>query len=132
ATADETALRGALDDYFSAAVSGDASRWAALYANDAVMMPPNSAAVEGRGAIETWLKALPVVITEMDGEALEVDGTGDRAYVRGTYAMSMKVPRVTQPVRQDGKLLQIYARQQDGTWLLARDIWNANASPVGP
>ncbi len=132
ATADETALRGALDGYFSAAVSGDASRWAALYANDAVIMPPNSATVEGRGAIETWLKALPVVITAVAGEALEVDGTGDLAYVRGTYAMSMKVPSVTQPVRQDGKLLQIYARQQDGTWLLARDIWNANASPAGP
>ena len=80
--------------------------------------------------IETWLKALPVVIAEADGEALEVDGTGDVAYVRGTYAMSMEAPSVTQPVRQEGKLLQIDARQQDGTWLLARDIWNANASPA--
>jgi uncharacterized protein (TIGR02246 family) len=124
-------VRGALDAYFDAAISGDASRWAALYANDAVIMPPNSATFEGRGAIETWLKALPVVITEADGEALEVEGTGDLAYVRGTYAMSMKVPSVTQPVRQEGKFLQIYARQQDGTWLLARDIWNANASPAG-
>jgi uncharacterized protein (TIGR02246 family) len=131
APADETAVRGALDAYFDAAISGDASRWASLYANDAVIMPPNSAAVEGRGAIETWLKALPVVITDADGEALEVDGTGDLAYVRGTYAMSMEVPSVAQPVRQEGKLLQIYARQQDGTWLLARDIWNANASPAG-
>ncbi len=132
ATADEAAVRGALDAYFGAAVSGDASRWAALYANDAVLMPPNSTTVEGRGEIETWLKALPVVITEVDGEALEVDGTGDLAYVRGAYAMSLKVPRVTEPVRQEGKLLQIYARQQDGTWLLTKDIWNANASPAGP
>jgi ketosteroid isomerase-like protein len=76
-------------------------------------------------------RALPVVITEADGEALEVDGTGHLAYVRGTYAMSMKVPSVAQPVRQEGKLLQIYARQQDRTWLLARDIWNANAPPAG-
>lgn len=131
APADDTAVRGKLDAYFDAAISGDASRWAALYANDAVVMPPNSAAVEGRGAVETWLKALPVVITDADGEVLEVAGTGDLAYVRGTYAMSMTVPNVTQPVRQEGKLLQIYARQPDGTWLLARDIWNANASPSG-
>jgi uncharacterized protein (TIGR02246 family) len=130
--ADETAVRGALDAYFDAAMSGDVSRWAALYTNDAVIMPPNSAAVEGRGAIETWLKALPVVITEADGEALEVDGTGDLAYVRGVYAIGMAVPSVAQPVRQEGKLLQIYARQEDGTWLLARDIWNASASPAGP
>jgi hypothetical protein len=69
---------------------------------------------EGRDAIETWLRALPVVITEADGEALDVDGTGDFAYVRGTYAMSMKVPNVAQPARQDGKFLQIYVRQHDG------------------
>ena len=131
AAADEAAVRGGLDAYFDAASGGEASRWAALYANDAVIMPPNSAMVQGRGAIETWLKALPVVITDAGGEVLEVDGAGDLAYVRGTYAMSIKVPGVDQPVRQEGKLLQIYARQQDGTWRLARDIWNANASPAG-
>jgi uncharacterized protein (TIGR02246 family) len=131
APTDETAVRGALNAYFDAAIGRDPSRWAALYTNDAVIMPPNSAPAEGRGAIESWLKALPVVITEADGVALEVAGTGDLAYVRGTYSLSMEVPGVTQPVRQDGKLLQIYTRQQDGTWLLARDIWNANASPAG-
>jgi uncharacterized protein (TIGR02246 family) len=126
ARADETALRRALDAYFDAATSGDTARWAALYATDAVILPPNSATVEGRGAIETWLRALPVVIAEAHGEALEVDGNRDLAYVRGTYAMSMQVPGGTQPVRQEGKLLQIYLRQPDGTWLLARDIWNAS------
>jgi ketosteroid isomerase-like protein len=131
ATGDVTAVRGALDAYFDAATSRNASRWAALYANDAVLMPPNSATVEGRGAIETWLSALPVVITEAEGEALEVDGAGGFAYIRGTYAMSMEVPGVPQPVQQEGKLLQIYTRQQDGTWLLARDIWNSNAVPAG-
>jgi uncharacterized protein (TIGR02246 family) len=130
APVDGAAVRGALEAYFDAAISGNASRWAALYANDAVLMPPKKAAVEGRGAIETWLKALPVAINEADGEALEVDGAGDLAYVRGTYAMTMEVPGVAQPVQQEGKLLQIYARQRDGGWLLARDIWNANASPT--
>lgn len=129
APADQTTVRTALNAYFDAAKSGDASRWAAFYATDAVIMPPNSATVEGRPAIETWLKALPVVITEANGEALELDGRGDLAYVRGTYAMNMAMPSVPPPVGQEGKFLQIYTRQQDGTWLLARDIWNANASP---
>ena len=130
AAADETAVRAAFDAYFDAAISRDASRWATLYTNDAVIMPPNSATVEGRGAMEIWLKALPVVITEADGEALEVEVSRDFAYVRGTYAMSMAAPGGAERVRQEGKLLQIYARQQDGTWLLARDIWNANAAPA--
>jgi uncharacterized protein (TIGR02246 family) len=131
ATEDETAIRSAVSAYFDAAVSGDFSRWAALYAEDAVIMPPNSATVEGRGAIGAWLKALPVVIADADGEIVEVDGAGRLAYARGAYVMTMQVPGAAPPIRQEGKLLHIYARQQDGTWLLARDIWNANAPPAG-
>jgi uncharacterized protein (TIGR02246 family) len=132
AAADASAVRAALDAYFAAAISRDASRWAALYEDDALIMPPNSATVAGRSAIEAWLRALPVVITEADGVALEVDGAGDVAYVRGTYALAMEAPSIPQPVRQEGKFLQIYTRRQDRTWLLARDIWNANASPARP
>jgi uncharacterized protein (TIGR02246 family) len=132
AAADATAVRAAFDGYFAAAISRDASRWAALYADDAVIMSPNSATVEGRSAIEAWLRALPVVIADADGEALEVNGAADFAYIRGTYALAMEMPGVAQPLRQEGKLLQIYTRQQDGTWRLARDIWNTNASPARP
>jgi hypothetical protein len=61
ATTDATALRAALRAYLDAANAGDAARWAAVYAEDAVMMPPNSPAVEGRAAVESWLAKLPVI-----------------------------------------------------------------------
>jgi uncharacterized protein (TIGR02246 family) len=131
ATADTTAIRAALEAYFNAANAGDADRWAALYTDDAVMMPPNGPAVEGRAAIESWLAMLPVKITDAEGMALEVEGAGNVAYLRGTYSMSLQIPGVPERVAQQGKLLQIYARQPAGSWLLARDIWNANA-PTGP
>ena len=130
-TADATALRAALEAYLDAANAGDAARWASLYTEDAVMMPPNSPVVDGRAAIESWLAMLPVKITDAEGTALEVEGAGSVAYVRGTYSMSLQIPGVPESVPQQGKLLQIYARQPDGSWLLARDIWNANA-PAGP
>jgi len=130
--ADASALRAALDAYLDAANSGDAARWAALYTPDAVMMPPNSPAVEGRVAIESWLAMLPVKITDAAGTVLEVDGTGDVAYVRGTYSMNLDIPGLPESVPQEGKLLQIYARQPAGSWLLARDIWNSNTAPAGP
>ena len=120
-----------LATYLDAANAGDAAGWAALYTEDAVMMPPNSPAVEGRAAIESWLAMLPVKITDAEGTALEVVSAGSVAYVRGTYSMSLQIPGLPEPVPQQGKLLQIYARQPDGSWLLARDIWNANA-PAGP
>ena len=132
ATADAIALRAALEAYLDAANAGDAARWAALYTEDAVMMPPNSPAVEGRAAIESWLAMLPVKITDAEGTALEVEGAGNVAYVRGTYSMSLQIPGLPESIPQQGKLLQIYARQPAGSWLLARDIWNADAAPTGP
>ena len=128
---DATALRAALNAYVDAANTGEAARWAALYAEDAVMMPPNTPAIEGRAAIESWLAMLPV-ISGAEGTALEVEGVGALAYVRGTYSMNLTIPGLPAPVSQKGKLLQIYARQPSGSWLLARDIWNADAALGGP
>jgi uncharacterized protein (TIGR02246 family) len=132
AAGDATALRAALDAYFNAANSGDASLWAALYTADAVMMPPNSPAVEGRAAIESWLAKMPVKISEFRGRALNVDGAGDLAYIRGTYSMNIQMPGASRPVAQQGKLLQVYARQPAGSWLLVRDMWSADAPPAAP
>jgi uncharacterized protein (TIGR02246 family) len=131
-TADATALRTALDAYLEAANAGDAARWASLYTEDAVMMPPNSPVVEGRAAIESWIAMLPVRITDAKGTALEVDGSGGVAYVRGTYSMSLQIPGLPGTIPQQGKLLQIYARQPTGSWLLARDIWNVDSAPATP
>ena len=131
-TADATALRAALEAYVDAANAGDAARWASLYTEDAMMMPPNSPVVEGRAAIESWLAMLPVKITDAKGTALEVEGSGNVAYVRGTYSMNLQVPGLPESVPQQGKMLQIYARQPAGSWLLARDIWNVDAAPTGP
>jgi len=131
AAADVNAVRAVVAAYFDAANAGDAAAWAALYTEDAVIMPPESPVVEGRGAIEAWLEMLPV-ITDAEGAALEVQGTGSLAYLRGTYSMNLVIPGVREAVSQRGKFLQIYARQTDGSWRLARDIWNADPSPAGP
>jgi len=123
---EQDAIRTAFSAYLSAANAGDAAAWARLYTTDAVMMPPNTPGIEGRDSIQGWLSMLPT-IRDARGAALEVQGIGQTAYVRGTYAMTLEIPGVPQPVSQEGKLLQIYAKQADGSWLLARDIWNANA-----
>jgi uncharacterized protein (TIGR02246 family) len=129
---DATALRAALQSYFDAANAGDAARWASVYTEDAVMMPPNSPVVEGRAAIQSWLAMLPVKITDAEGTTVEVEGAGDVAYVRGTYSMNLQIAGVPESVPQQGKLLHIYTRQPTGSWLLARDIWNSDAAPGGP
>ena len=94
---------------------------AALYTQDAIILPPHGAAVQGREAIGQWLATLPV-ISSATGEDVEVQGAGDLAYLRGTYTMTVTVPGVPVPIKEVGKFLQIHRRQGDGSWRVSREI----------
>ncbi len=59
--------------------------------------PPNQPAVEGRGALLTWMKAFPP-LGSFDITVDEVSGAGDVAYVRGHYAMTFTPPGAKAPV----------------------------------
>lgn len=62
-------------------------------------------------------------------DAVEVDGRGDLAYVRGRYSMVMALP--SQPeLSESGKYIEIWRKQPDGSWKLFRDIFNADAPPA--
>ena len=55
------------------------------------MLPPNAPAVTGPAAIEAMFKTFPP-ITAFELRTEEVEGTGDLAYVRGRYTMTMSPP----------------------------------------
>ena len=56
--------------------------------------------------------------------AVDVDGYGDLAYARGIYSLSFLAEVDT--VTVDGKWVQIFRKQPDGSWLIALDIWNSD------
>ena len=58
-------------------------------------------------------------------ENLEVDGTGDFAYVMGTYAITLDLGEGEQVI-DNGKYLEIRKKQSDGTWLLYRDMFSSD------
>src|SRR5690349_13884320 len=55
ANADETAIRAQSTAWEKAYNAGDAKAVAALYAEDALLLPPGAAAVSGRDAIQAFL-----------------------------------------------------------------------------
>jgi ketosteroid isomerase-like protein len=56
----------------------------------------------------------------------ELEGRGDVAYARGSYSMKIAVPGAPAPVDEKGKYVEIWRRQADGSWKLARDIFNSD------
>ncbi len=122
-------IREASRAWVEAARQGDIERLASLYAEDAVLRPPGAPAVRGRQAIAEFMAAMPAFETvELAQE--EVEGQGDLAYARGSYLMSfLAVPGDTASVvTERGKFVEIRERQEDGSWPMVVDIWNANGS----
>ena len=128
---DEAAVRQAFDMEMNAANAADAAGWAALYTEDAIVLRPHATAVQGREAIQQWLVTLPP-ISNAKGQGVEVMGYGDLAFLRGTYSMTFTIPGVPAPIDEQGKFLQIYRKQGDGAWKLAREIYNSDLSLPAP
>jgi ketosteroid isomerase-like protein len=65
-------------------------------------------------------------MSNIEFNQVEMDGAGDMAYVYGTYSMMLAMPGMEEPVPDHGKYIEIWRRQEDGSWRLARDIFNSD------
>ena len=102
---DVGAIEGIIQKYVQAFLAKDLNAYTDLWTEDAVEMPPNSPALEGREAIiQNWMAG--TTPTKFVLDVIDIHGTGDVAYVRGTYLIIMTVAGVPEPVRDDGKYLK--------------------------
>ena len=124
----------AIDEKFMEDVNrGDAAAGAAAYTDDAIVMPPNHSPLEGKQAIEKYLTEIgsQLQASNFQLSILEVDVQGDTTIVRGTYSNSFTIPGTDAPMEDQGKTLNVWKRQADGSWKLHRDIWNSNTPIPG-
>lgn len=121
-------LGAALDE---AALASDWGALAALLTEDAVFMPPNGPAVEGRGAIQEWIESSGIVMTAHTFEFTDVGGQGDVAYGRANYTEAFTVGGVAPAIKDAGKVLGVLRRQPDNSWLIAVWCWNSDLPVPG-
>ena len=98
----------------------------AFYAADAVLMPPNHPAVEGRASIQGFLQGLiDSGLTSIKLETVSVSSADDLAYGRGRYTLALSPPEGA-PVQDVGKYVVVYRRQPNGAWRAVSDIFNSD------
>ena len=126
ARADETAIRAQSTNWEKAYNGGDAKAVGALYAEDAVLLPPGASGVTGRAAILAFFtkdiagsKAAGAVFVL--SPKTDVGVSGNMGWESGTYKVT-----VNGAVVETGKFLSV-SRKNDGKWLYLRDTWNADA-----
>jgi uncharacterized protein (TIGR02246 family) len=121
--ADRAAIRQAQDDYVRLTNARDFKGLAALYAEDAVILPPGRPAIQGRAAIQAFMDGSPPS-ANFQLQVIELDGRGNLAYSREIAVSTMNPPGTTPRIVRE-KVIAIWRRQADGSWKVLRDIWNA-------
>ncbi len=106
---------------------GDAAGVAAHYTEDAVLLPPQAARIDGREGIQGfWQALMDAGVRDVALTTQEVDDFGDVANEVG--AISATAPSEDGGrVQLAGKYVVVWKRGGDGTWRLHRDIWNFDA-----
>ena len=122
---DVASIRTAHDDYVQAVMTGGYVATIEYYTEDAIMMPPNAPMVQGREALKAFSEAFPPA-TAFNMTLEEIDGRDDLAFVRGTYSMTFALEGAPEPIQDIGKFIEILKKQQDGSWLIAIDIFNSD------
>ena len=113
-----------LNDVWTAAFNkGDAAAVAALYSEDAYVLPPGSAMVKGRPAIEAFWRQAAQQMTDAKLTTVDVLPLG-RSAAREIGTVTLKTK--SQPPQEIvGKYVVVW-RKIGREWKLATDIWNTN------
>lgn len=124
--ADETAHL-AHDAYVAAINSNDLGTFLGMLTDGVVFMPPNTPRLVGKEAVRAWAAPyLDAYQIHWDKTTLEFTVVGEWAIEQYAYVED-DAPKAGGPRLQDtGKGINIYHRDPDGVWRVARDVWNSD------
>ena len=126
--AEEATIKALDAEWSKAAGSKNVDKTVLYYADDAIVMPSNSPALTGEQAIRAMWQGMlgaPNFSGGWTATKVEVAGSGDMAYVTGTYEMS-ETGADGKPMTDKGKYLEVWRKQPDGSWKCVADMFNTN------
>jgi len=106
--------------------SDDFDRYLDLFTDDAVWMMPSSFKDVHQDEARTFYRFTSKFKFDQETAIDEVVVTDDWAYVRVSFDgyLRPKVDDGSPPLRSVSRHIWILKRQADGSWKIARDIWN--------
>ena len=128
ADADVVQLTRLREATIAAECRGDLSHFAATLDDDAVVLPPDAPAREGKVACLSFMRdvlgaLLAQYERELVCESAEIVIDGDLAFDRGSFAQTLRERDTGVVIRERGHYLWLYVRRAP-EWKLARVIWN--------
>ena len=126
----EDGIATAKASFVSALGRRDARSAAAVYAEDARLLPPSAELIEGREAIEAfWRAGLDIGVSHVDLLTLGLERRDGVAYEIGRYALRLDSVE-GETVFDRGKYVLVHERQADGSWRRVVEMFNPEFPPV--
>jgi ketosteroid isomerase-like protein len=128
----EAQFRAGTTAWIAAYNAGEVDKILALYANDAVVMPPDAPTPADAVALRAYLtqginEAKTGGLRLSDGPPGGSGASGDLGWHSGTFSLLAADGKTV----GTGKYLEIWQKRQ-GKWVIARDIWNNDAPVPAP
>lgn len=128
AGADEKAVRDADEQWSKVAAAKDLDKTVSFYADDAVVLPPNQAAVTTKDGIRNLWKGFFDSLTDISWKTTRVETakSGDMAYLIGAYEMTLKTG-----TKDRGKYCEVWKKHADGKWKVSADMFSSDLQMPG-
>lgn len=121
-----SAIEAANLKFGEALSQGDAAALAAMYTDDATLLPFEADMIKGKAGVEAyWNGAIQMGVKGVVLTTVDLGGGDECIYEVGTAVMTVQ-PEGMDPVEMPGKYVVVWKKAEDGTWKLHVDIFNTN------
>jgi uncharacterized protein (TIGR02246 family) len=106
----------------------DPAKFASYYAEDALVLSPNTPLIAGRDKIQAGLTTLMAdanFALTFHSARVEASKGGDFVYTIGAYARTVSDPKAKRPVTDKGNYLTVWRKQAGGDWKVVTDMDNS-------
>jgi len=129
--ADSIAVFHRLEEFYNQLAIGDLDSAMTLYTSDAQVIQPDMAPVVGTDAIRTWWQeTLKEYEFQVSPQLTEVTDIGNAIVLQGKAKGTLGSKSGGASVNIDLWFMQIYKKQQDGSYLFWRGTSGSNPKPT--
>jgi len=123
---DEAAVDNVRLAFNAAYVKGDAQAMGALIDRDAVWMPPTGeqAIIGADKIVARYKKFFEKIRSAFELQPGAIQISGQWAFLHGAWHRKDADKQSGQKMIHGGYYLMVFKKQADGSWKIARDIWN--------
>lgn len=118
-------------DWSAMVGSGDIEASIDLWADDAVMLPPDMPVLSGKAAIREYVLGaanIPGFKISWEPETAHISKGGDMAYLIERNVIEVDGEKGEKIVTH-GKVVTVWRKDQDGQWKNVVDMWNSAPPP---